>query len=330
MKITLVVLFVFLFGHILPEESKAGDQPIVVDSDSIMFFAVSQEEYNAMKDDEKWQADEVLSDCYASFSQVKGLFSKSCVNVFIYANNEATFMITPENPSPFHRSMKEHLVGVVLFHPGEKPLIEYGVFSLSDILVLVRGYHEEWLGETDFMEGIATQIAELKRTDYGGRFMEGKSDKDLETVILFLQDPGEYFQSVKKIANLFSYIEVYSRYLGEEKKSGCGFNFFLREHFDVVDETRAEILIYLLMSADGEYVEEAADWFTVAFNSYPDVFVRILRDKDWKRIVDRLDAGNWNEFKSGLAKLGNSKFEKVFREYALAPRDRNGNRVVER
>jgi hypothetical protein len=171
---------------------------------------------------------------------------------------------------------------------------------------------------------IKKQIAELQGTEYGRKFFEKHSTKDMENVILFLKDPIRYFGRIKNIEDLLSHISIYDAFMIKNKHATEGpFDPFLRKNFKTVDEKKASILIFMLLAPHGGVFKELlADTFTKLFESQHHVFIEILKKMpNWKQVVDEVGSGNWAAFKAGLGKLGDSPFEKEFKEYVLAPID---------
>jgi hypothetical protein len=149
-------------------------------------------------------------------------------------------------------------------------------------------------------------ITDLKKTQYGTVF----------------------FDKIKKIKNFFEYIEVFDRYSQEKyHKNESIISTFLEKHFQVINRKKADILNYLILISDGMYAEYFADKYTILFESYSLVFIKTLKNRDWKGIVNRLDAGNWQAFRLGVEKLGDSEFETNFKKYVFASRDEKGNRI---
>jgi len=178
---------------------------------------------------------------------------------------------------------------------------------------------------------IKEQIRELRNTEDGRIFFEKHSTKDMENVILFLKDPTRYFSRIRNIGDLFSYIGEYDAFMITSKRSTEGqFNPFLRKHFQTVDEKRARILIFMVLAPrGGVFKEMVTDEFTKLFESHYYVFIKILkRMPNWKLLVDELGAGDWDAFKAGLEKLGDTAFEKEFKEYVFAPTDEEGRRII--
>jgi hypothetical protein len=180
---------------------------------------------------------------------------------------------------------------------------------------------------------IKEQIRELWGTEDGQEFFEKHSTKDMENVILFLKDPIRYFSRIRNIEDLFSYIGTYDAFMITSKRLNRGtFDLFLRTHFQTADEKKASILIFMVLAPRGGYFKELlTDKFTKLFESHYYVFINILKKMpNWKLVVDEVGSGDWAAFKAGLEKLGDSAFEKEFKEYVLAPIDEEGRRIIKK
>jgi hypothetical protein len=171
-------------------------------------------------------------------------------------------------------------------------------------------------------------ITDLKKTQYGTVFFNNHSENDFKLMINFMDNPICNFDKIKKIKNFFEYIEVFDRYSQEKyHKNESIISTFLEKHFQVINRKKADILNYLILISDGMYAEYFADKYTILFESYSLVFIKTLKNRDWKGIVNRLDAGNWQAFRLGVEKLGDSEFETNFKKYVFASRDEKGNRI---
>lgn len=125
---------------------KSGNkkEALVVDSDAIIFFTISKNDYENLRENDKTEVDEVLTDHYTYFERIKYFFSKAKVKVLLAAENKIIFKTSKMQMVTFQRTMNQHVVGVILFHPDKKPLILYGIFTDSDILDKIKEYHAEW------------------------------------------------------------------------------------------------------------------------------------------------------------------------------------------
>jgi len=164
-------------------------------------------------------------------------------------------------------------------------------------------------------------VNKFKHSEVGRVFLRDHSEKNLETVLAFLQDPVRNFRRVQAVADVCSYIYAYVRYLAETKENDdAGYKRFYRTHFRIATDDNVPILIYLVLNCHNAlFMEELTDRYTVLFKESPEVFIRDLRRRaNWRQVVDEIRGGNWGAFKDGLAKLGNSGFERELKNYALA------------
>ena len=176
--------------------------------------------------------------------------------------------------------------------------------------------------------GIREQAQELMIMTRGWADVKIYSEKYAEEVILIGKNPTGYFYKIPHSREVFSYIEIYDRFMFESGRTSNQ-NSFL-DHFTKIDEKKSSLLTFLMAACDNAvYGELLADRYTNLFATYPHLLVRELRKMgDWKRIVDQLEVGNWEAFKEGVNKLRDSKFEKEFKAYVFAPRDEKGNRIM--
>jgi hypothetical protein len=164
-------------------------------------------------------------------------------------------------------------------------------------------------------------VAKFKHSEVGKVFLRDHSEKNLETVVAFLQDPMRNFRRVQGVADVCSYIYAYANYLTETKeKDEAGYHDLGIKYFRVATDKNVPILTYLVMNCHNAFLEESfVDEYTMLFGATPEVFVRDLRRRpNWRQVVDQVRGGYWGAFKDGLAKLGNSEFERQLKDYALS------------
>lgn len=164
-------------------------------------------------------------------------------------------------------------------------------------------------------------IARFKKTPAGQHFLKYHSEKSLEIADSFLIDPVLKFSELKSISGACEYFSALQDFFDKERGySENDFYHLISNLSTSADQVRCEILTFLLLSFNGSScnsTEKAAIVATYAdsFSSSPQLFISALRTtQDWKAIVDSLGS-EWSTFKNGVAKLGNSKFEKEFIDY---------------
>lgn len=164
-------------------------------------------------------------------------------------------------------------------------------------------------------------VSKFKQTERGRVFLMDHSERDLEKVLAFLQDPLRNFQGVQRVADVCSYIGAYVIYLAETKqKDDAGYIKFFSTHFRIATDANVPILSYLMLNCHDDFLMEAiVGRYTELFGVSPEIFVKDLRRRaNWKRIVDEAGTGDWRAFKEGLAKLGNSEFELELKNYVAS------------
>ena len=147
MRSIVVFLIIVSLGISLDCKSANKKEGFVVNSDAIIFFTISKNEYNNLQENDKTEVDEVLTDHYTYFERIKYFFSKANVKILLKADRNIIFKFSKMQPVTFHREMKPHIVGIIFFHPNKKPLILYGIFTDSDILDKIKEYHAEWINK---------------------------------------------------------------------------------------------------------------------------------------------------------------------------------------
>ncbi|MGZ5554453.1 MAG: hypothetical protein ACXW3H_01710 [Candidatus Aminicenantales bacterium] len=173
--------------------------------------------------------------------------------------------------------------------------------------------------DQDQGQDVKTLIEDIKKTDRGRELLKSHSETDLEKMILFSRDPKKYFPDIQDIKDWCFYLAFYDDYMRLDLKSSYSLWFsWAGEKFTKADDDTAAILGFLLLNgrACGHLGEELADIYTALFRENPIPFMKDLEKRaDWRPLVDSLSSGNWGEFRAGVAKLGDSMFEKEFRGY---------------
>jgi hypothetical protein len=104
----------------------------------------------------------------------------------------------------------------------------------------------------------------------------------------------------------------------EVLKGGDYFLYQLRDIPNNIDDKTIKLVTYLLHDhhPDGVHWEILADMYTELFEAYPDQSVNDLKTRqDWKSVIDRLAMGSYKHMRAGLAKLGDTEFEKELKAY---------------
>lgn len=146
------------------------------------------------------------------------------------------------------------------------------------------------------------------------------NDQENDVLESFMDDPLVNFARVKAIENLCDRIS-----LGYELKNvfsnahGPKRNFLdllFSRHFQVVDERKIEIAIYLYKQLSGCY-GEIVNKTRMVFCLQPVKFVRALeKDPEWQSLIKGLSL-EWESFLPGITQLSTSGFEGEVREYAF-------------
>lgn len=155
-------------------------------------------------------------------------------------------------------------------------------------------------------------INDIKSTERGALFLQNHNVCSFMKVLRFLDNPVEYWCEIETEDDIFVYIEAYENYLKETNKLDDFVIYkFLQNKLNVIDETKAKILGFLLLRSDGVYAELIAEHYSRMFENHPDVFIADLGErKDWKEIVCRAVVGDEWAFLTGLQKAKECAFKK--------------------
>jgi hypothetical protein len=173
--------------------------------------------------------------------------------------------------------------------------------------------------------GLASQftdrrLLEFKNSAPGQQFLRTHSEQDLSKVIRFLDDPKGGFDCIQKIADVAKYVDSYDYFVMTTGRQKEGFWYFLHKNFQSVDPDKADILTFLLLSfrfEGGINAEALGSTYAHLFAADPSVFLPAMeKDDRWKSVVESLFA-EWSIFKKGVAKLGDSEFERQLKAYVV-------------
>lgn len=165
-------------------------------------------------------------------------------------------------------------------------------------------------------QDVKALIENIKKTEDGRKFLQTHSEANLENVILFSRDPIRYFSDIKSLGDCFAYFGICDAHLGKPGEMLKSPFSSLIEHLRTINDQTAPIWTFLVEKGDAFYGEALADYYSRAFGDLPEVMTRALeKDSHWKRVVARMNVGDWAAFKSGLNKLGDSPFESELRQY---------------
>jgi len=168
---------------------------------------------------------------------------------------------------------------------------------------------------------IKEQVIDICSRNYGPPFFDKIPPQTLETVILFLQRPTKFFGDIRGIGLLQGYISLYGRYMHETRgTNSLIMATFLDKHFKTMDNQKVLIMTHLLLCcSDGLNGSLLASSYIDLFKLYPKVFIRTLKKRsDWRRVVDEFLPEDPDKFIASMEKLGNSKYEKEFKEYVFS------------
>ncbi len=163
-------------------------------------------------------------------------------------------------------------------------------------------------------------VGKFKQSEVGRVFLRDHSEKDIEKVVAFLRDPVANFRGVRSVGDVCAYIHAYAQYVSETGDDPAGYLKFLSRHFRVATKDNVPILTYLVLNCRSAFLSEA--WvahYAELFRDYPGLFAEDLsRRKNWKRIVEEVSMDDPQAIEEGLAKLGQSKFERALKSYFLS------------
>ncbi len=165
---------------------------------------------------------------------------------------------------------------------------------------------------------IRNEIKQIRSSERGREFLKDHSEENLYKIMLFATDPVKYFISIQDIKDWFGYVEIWDSYLIRSNKTAKGYLGTLLEHFRDINPEKVEILTFLVLNSKncGLYQEAMGARYARLFSASPGTFIEDLeKRKNWRDVIGLILVGGWYEFKVGVAKLGDSEFEKELKAY---------------
>jgi hypothetical protein len=152
-------------------------------------------------------------------------------------------------------------------------------------------------------------------------FLSSHEESNFLLIQSFLLSPKKYFNKIKRIENIFSYMEIFDR-LAEEniKYRHLGFNYFIENKFQSkITKKGTEIILYLILNSDGYFGEILADSFQKMFSIETSLMLTVLaKETNWQKVVDSLGSSDWEALKKTVIPLQDSGFQGEFKKYVLS------------
>ncbi len=176
----------------------------------------------------------------------------------------------------------------------------------------------------EFLDGrIDEFMGRFGATKEGAIFLTQHSEKDLREVLKFLHDPWGFSGSALALPDLCAHPEALNAYanglLPADDSSGLDSVFALVLKLSrTADPRNVDLLTTLLLRCEIWSIKwMMADTYTKLFEFSSGAMTKNLEQRaNWKDIVSAASIGDKKAFFSGLAKLGDSPFERGLKAYA--------------
>jgi len=120
--------------------TEASDKPLIIKENTILFFAISQAEYNLLEEKLKYEVDEILYDFYRYAQKAIEILKKYGFDPSFSGSKNMIFKYSIGIEEKISINTKEHIVALILFGNNKKPKIFYGVFQDDEILKNISEY----------------------------------------------------------------------------------------------------------------------------------------------------------------------------------------------
>jgi hypothetical protein len=158
-------------------------------------------------------------------------------------------------------------------------------------------------------------IKELKASKQAENFLKAYPERDLETVINFINDPRKHFSAVREINDFGAHLGWCEWILIKTHRlHGSFLHEFVRRFFPIPDVTGVDILTFMSLNSWGSQAEELDGEYLRLFQSSPKVFIEYLEKRnDWRDVINHI-IGSASEYVPIIEKLGDTEFEKQLKE----------------
>ena len=116
------------------------DKPLIIKENTILFFAISQAEYNLLKENLEYEVDEILYEFYRYAQKAIEILKKYGFDPSFSGSKNMIFKYSTGIEEKISINTKEHIVALILFGNNKKPKIFYGVIQDDEILKNISEY----------------------------------------------------------------------------------------------------------------------------------------------------------------------------------------------
>lgn len=116
------------------------DEPLIIKENTILFFAISQNEYNLLEEKLKYEVDELLYDFYRYAEKAIEILKKYGFEPRFSGSKNMIFKYSTGVEEKININTKEHMVALILFGNDKKAKIFYDVFQVDEILKKISEY----------------------------------------------------------------------------------------------------------------------------------------------------------------------------------------------
>ena len=125
----------------LAADTKAAE-PLVVRQSSVIFLRLSQQEYDILSQEHKYEMIEIVRDFEYYINKISGVFKKNGIDSTYVSSKKLIFMGSNGKEEQLTFNSKKYPVAFALFGKGKKPKIYYGIVLDADILKIASEYFE--------------------------------------------------------------------------------------------------------------------------------------------------------------------------------------------
>ena len=124
----------------LENKNTINTDTLNISNNTILFFSISQQEYDILSSNKKSEIDEVLSDFNFYSKKITEILTNKNINTNFIKSVKFHLEYDSGNFYSFNRSNFEHIVGTILMDAIKEPKVLYGVYTDIDLLEEINKY----------------------------------------------------------------------------------------------------------------------------------------------------------------------------------------------
>jgi hypothetical protein len=145
MKYIILILSILLFSplqSLSAETTNPDDIELINSLKAVVYFSITNQEYEKIDEKIRWQTDEVLSDFYHYKDALSSFLKENGIKEYFTAKKQIAFQNSTKGKTVFKRSNFDHVVGIIMVDKNKEPRVFLGVGTDIDLIEEFKTYFE--------------------------------------------------------------------------------------------------------------------------------------------------------------------------------------------